>query len=92
MKPETKIYNERIASESRRLQAIEEEQVGAEIDEFLTKFPRIFSLPKRKELVGQIRELLVSASAEKFGKGDDGNGWTCLENNDHTYLGKFRLI
>ena len=69
------------------MQAIEEEQVGAEIDDFLTKFPRIFSLPKRKELITQIRELLVSASAEKFGKGDDGNGWTCLENNDHTYLG-----
>ena len=82
------IYNETFARESRRLQDEEEEQVNREIDQFIAKFPKIFSLPKRKELINQIRDLLTNAKSEKYGKLDEGNGWTCLENNDHTYLGK----
>ena len=85
--PNHQIYNETFARESRRLQDEEEEQVNREIDQFIAKFPKIFSLPKRKELIAQVRELLTNAKSEKYGKLDEGNGWTCFENNDHTYLG-----
>lgn len=79
-----------LTRESRRLQEVEEEQINNEIDQYVTNFPKIFSLPKRKELMEQVRELLSNAKSEKYGKLDEGNGWTCLENNDQTILGKLK--
>ena len=81
-----------LTRESRRLQEVEEEQINNEIDQYVTNFPKIFSLPKRKELMEQVRELLSNAKSEKYGKLDEGNGWTCLENNDQTILGKLKTL
>ena len=76
------VYNGVFESVCERLQAEEEQSVKAQIDEFLTQFPPIFSQLERKSIVDKFRLILDEAKSRLFcqdGRSSNERPWCCIE-------------